>query len=492
MIFAQSTTNGYLSIDGLVYGYNYEPSKKLLQKEKQIKVEGVLDNVAIQVIENGKIVKSTKTKSNGSFLIQVKMNRIYTLEFSKPGYTTISLIVDLKDVPKEAAKKGISFTGAELILNSFQLKNKSEMNFPFGKLYYNTRGNFIDFDATKFLSKRQREYISNPVSLMMGSVQKNKSGGKSKTQVSDAEVDSKDSKNSASIQEGVLVLPKQNTYYDTINKIFSDFKSKAKNNPDKISDFDLKFLEENIKKARMQFEKNKQSAQLPEDSIMINEQEELLNSVELELFSAKKMIALQKNEISTQKKLLLLALSCVLLLSVMIFLIFRFNREKKKTYILLKDKNKKITDSINYASRIQESILPSESEIKKQLPESFVFFKPRDVVSGDFYWLSNIKDKTIIACVDCTGHGVPGAFMSLIGNTLLNEIVNEKEIIDPSLILKRLHTEIVKALHQNSDRVQSKDGMEMSLCVIDNKAKVIEYAGAMNPLYIVKDSVVNI
>lgn len=493
LIFAQSNTNGYLTIDGLVYGYSYEPSKKLLQKEKQIKVEGVLDNVAIQVIENGKVIKSTKTKSNGSFLIQIKTDKLYTLEFSKPGYTSLLLIVDLKDVPKDVVKKGISFTGAELILNSFQLKNKDEMNFPFGKMYYNTRGNFIDFDATKFLSKRQREYISNPVSLMMSSVQKNKSGGKSKTQISDSEVDSKDdSKNTAAIKEGVLVLPKQNSYYDTINKIFSDFKSKAKNNPDKISDFDLKFLEENIKKARMQFEKNKQLAQLPEDSIMINEQEELLNSVELELFSAKKMIALQKSEISTQKNLLLLALSCVILLSAMIFLIFRFNREKKKTYILLKDKNKKITDSINYASRIQESILPSESEIKKQLPESFVFFKPRDVVSGDFYWLSSIKDKTIVACVDCTGHGVPGAFMSLIGNTLLNEIVNEKEIIDPALILKRLHTEIVKALHQNSERVQSKDGMEMSLCVIDNKAKVIEYAGAMNPLYIVKDNVVNV
>ena len=220
LTYSQSTTNGFLSIDGLVYGYNYEPSKKLLQKEKQIKLEGVLDNVTIQVIENGKIVKSTKTKSNGSFLVQVKPDKIYTLEFSKPGYTTISLIVDLKDVPKDVVKKGISFTGAELILNSFQLKNKDEMNFPFGKIYYNTIGNFIDFDATKFLSKRQREYISNPVSLMMGSVQKNKSGNKSKTQVSDSELDSK---NTATIEEGVLVLPKQNAYYDTINKIFSDF-----------------------------------------------------------------------------------------------------------------------------------------------------------------------------------------------------------------------------------------------------------------------------
>lgn len=493
MVLAQSSTSGLITIDGLVYGYSYEPSKKLLQKEKQIKVEGVLENVTIHVLENGKIVKSTKTKSNGLFLIKIKTDKIYTLEFSKPGYTTISLVVDLLTMPKEVAKKGVSFTGAELILNSFQLKNKSEMNFPFGKMFYNTRGNFIDFEPTKFLSKRQREYINNPVSLMMGSVQKNKNRSNSKVQISDSEDALKGNVASVSTNEaGVFALPEQNRYYDTINKLISSFKTKAKNNPDKITDLDLQFLEENIKKARIQYEKDKLSAQSPEDSIMLKKQEEMLNSVELELFSAKKMIELQKSEISTQKKLLLLAISCVLLLSVMMFLIFRFNKEKKKSYLLLKDKNKKITDSINYASRIQESILPSDSEIKKQLPESFVFFKPRDVVSGDFYWLSTIKEKIIIACVDCTGHGVPGAFMSLIGNTLLNEIVNEKEIIDPSLILKQLHIGIVKAMHQNSDRVQSKDGMEMSLCVIDNKAKVIEFAGAMNPLYVVMDNVVNV
>lgn len=493
LVYSQSSTSGIVAIDGLVYGYNYEPSKKLLQKEKQIKVEGVLENVTIDVLENGKIIKSAKTKSNGLFLLQIKTDKVYTLEFSKPGYTPISFIVDLTNVPKEVARKGVSFSGAELILNSFQLKNKSEMDFPFGKMFYNTRGNFIDFEATKFLSKRQREYISNPVSLMMGSVQKNKSGSKGKAPVSENEQAVKEESKKAVVnEEPVLVLPKQNSYYDTINKLFSDFKIKAKNDPDKINDLDLKFLEENIKEARKQFEKNKQSAQSPEDSIMLKQQEEMLISVEIELFSAKKMIALQQSKISAQKKLLLLAISCVLLLSVMIFLIFRFNKVKKRTYLLLKDKNKKITDSINYASRIQESILPSDAEIKKQLPQSFVFFKPRDVVSGDFYWLSAIKDKIIIACVDCTGHGVPGAFMSLIGNTLLNEIVNEKEIIDPSLILKRLHIEIVKALHQNSDRVQNKDGMEMSLCVIDNKANVIEFAGAMNPLYIVTDNVVNV
>ena len=486
--FAQSLTKGFVAIDGLVYGYNYEPSKKLLQKEKQIKVEGILDNVEIRVLDNGKVVKATKTNSNGTFLIKVKTDKIYTLEFLKPGYSSILLTLDFTASPKEIVSKGIAFNGAELILNSFQSKNKSEINSPFGKLFYNTRGNYVDFEATKFLSKKQREYINNPVSLMKRSVQKNKNNKNNSQPVDINALKKEKSKTNNSSPEIVLIQPIKKDYSDTINKMFSDIKAKTQTNIDKISDSDIQFLENNIKEVRAQFEKDKLNVHSAEDSLILKERETILNAIESELTIAKGVIALQKKEISTQKQLLFLAIASVLLLSFLLFLIYRFNKEKKKTYILLKEKNKKITDSINYALRIQESVLPSDSEIKKQLPKSFIYFQPRDTVSGDFYWLSTVKDKIIIACVDCTGHGVPGAFMSLIGNTLLNEIVNEKEIIDPSLILKRLHLEIVKSLHQDSDRVQSKDGMEMSLCVIDTKANVIEYAGAMNPLYVIKNN----
>ncbi len=486
--FAQSLTKGFVVIDGLVYGYNYEPSIKFLQKEKQIKVEGVLDNVEIRVLDNGKVVKVTKTNSNGTFLIKVKTDKIYTLEFLKPGYSSILLTLDFIASPKEIVSKGIAFNGAELILNSFQSKNKSEIHSPFGKLFYNTRGNYVDFEATKFLSKKQREFINNPVSLMKRSVQKNKNNKNNSQTVDINALEKEKSKTNNSSQEIVLIQPIKKDYSDTINKMFSDIKAKTQTDTGKISDSDIQFLEKNIKEARTQYEKDKLNAHSAEDSLILKERETILNAIESELTIAKRVITLQKKEISTQKQLLFLAIASVLLLSLLLFLIYRFNKEKKKTYILLKEKNKKITDSINYALRIQESVLPSDSEIKKQLPKSFIYFQPRDTVSGDFYWLSTVKDKIIIACVDCTGHGVPGAFMSLIGNTLLNEIVNEKEIIDPSLILKRLHLEIVKSLHQDSDRVQSKDGMEMSLCVIDTKANVIEYAGAMNPLYVIKNN----
>ncbi len=148
-----------------------------------------------------------------------------------------------------------------------------------------------------------------------------------------------------------------------------------------------------------------------------------------------------------------------------------------------------IKDSINYAQRIQQAILPVEAKIKDVLPQSFILFKPRDVVSGDFYWFGTVeKNKEvlhIIAAADCTGHGVPGAFMSMIGNTILNEIVVTKEITNPSEILSQLHNGVRTALKQNQNT--SRDGMDICLCCINAAAHEITYAGAFNPLWILRN-----
>ncbi len=154
----------------------------------------------------------------------------------------------------------------------------------------------------------------------------------------------------------------------------------------------------------------------------------------------------------------------------------------------VKRTNEKIIDSITYAQLIQQSILIEESEIQKHLPDSFIFYKPKDIVSGDFYWFSVLNNKIIIAAIDCTGHGVPGAFMSMIGNTLLNQIVNEKQITTPSEILRLLNQGIFTALHQGKEGALSDDGMDVALCCIDYANNRIEYAGAQNPLYIISDN----
>lgn len=179
---------------------------------------------------------------------------------------------------------------------------------------------------------------------------------------------------------------------------------------------------------------------------------------------------------------------------ILAFVILKNLRENKRKSIiiteqkkLVEDKNKDITDSINYAKKIQEALLPPK-ELKYELfPNAFILFQPRDIVSGDFYWFAAKNGKRIITAVDCTGHGVPGAFMSMIGNTFLNEIIMEKGITEPASILSELRHMVIKSLKQDGINAESKDGMDMALIAIDDKHDTLEFAGANNPLWIVRN-----
>lgn len=157
----------------------------------------------------------------------------------------------------------------------------------------------------------------------------------------------------------------------------------------------------------------------------------------------------------------------------------------EKTNAVISKTNCLLTDSISYARYIQEAILPDISHLRATLPQGFIFFRPRDIVSGDFYWFSKHQDSFFIAAVDCTGHGVPGAFMSMIGNTLLNEIVNEKKITSPAAILNELDNGIERILQQHHrDEKSRDDGMDISLCRIDVNQKKLTYALAGHFSYI--------
>ncbi|MBN4049645.1 SpoIIE family protein phosphatase [Bacteroidales bacterium AH-315-N07] len=170
------------------------------------------------------------------------------------------------------------------------------------------------------------------------------------------------------------------------------------------------------------------------------------------------------------------------------------NREKRILEIKvfqrtkeLAQKNQDIMDSIHYAKRIQDAILPDLHFIKKGLPKSFILYKPRDVVSGDFYWFAPKNDHCIIAACDCTGHGVPGAFVSMIGNDLLNQIVIEKGITLPSDILMNLNSGVRFALNQDQEDPSSFDGMDVAMCNINLESKMLQYSGALRPLYLIRN-----
>ena len=183
------------------------------------------------------------------------------------------------------------------------------------------------------------------------------------------------------------------------------------------------------------------------------------------------------------------------------------HKEKEKINeikVEIEIKHREVIDSVNYAKRIQEAILPSLKEISECFADSFVLFKPKNIVSGDFYWFSQKEGKKIIASVDCTGHGVPGAFMSVIGNTLLNQIVNEKGITDPAEILDLLNKGVSHSLHQNQTGSESQDGMDAAVCTFEftdfhkkpisseSEAQLglrLQYAGANRPLYLIKNNI---
>ncbi len=147
-----------------------------------------------------------------------------------------------------------------------------------------------------------------------------------------------------------------------------------------------------------------------------------------------------------------------------------------------------ITDSINYASRIQNAILPLQDHFARAFSDHFILFKPRDIVSGDFYWIAEDKDKLFFTAADCTGHGVPGAFMSMLGIASLNEIFgNENNHLTANRILELLREKIKFSLHQTGKEGENKDGMDMALCIFHKKKNILEYAGAYNPLYLIRD-----
>ena len=197
-------------------------------------------------------------------------------------------------------------------------------------------------------------------------------------------------------------------------------------------------------------------------------------------------------------------LSAFILLSFLNFLLFRYRtkalrrsnkslREKEVTarFVLrqknlLSSRNKNIEDSLKYAERIQKAMFTRESDIAKMFPDSFILQKPKDIVSGDFYWGKQIGDTVFLAAVDCTGHGVPGAFMSLIGLEMFRQIVCTKKIYTPGKILDEMNKSF-DVVFDTTEEMSLRDGMDLTICAMNTKTNMLEFAGAFNPLYVIRN-----
>lgn len=210
-----------------------------------------------------------------------------------------------------------------------------------------------------------------------------------------------------------------------------------------------------------------------------------------------------KNEAESKRKttFIIAVLGVLVLVTGMLFVVYKASKLKQKTNVELEQKNrliehqkelveekqKEIIDSINYARRIQTALLASDKLLSANLPEHFVLFKPKDIVAGDFYWAAPTPEGFLYITADCTGHGVPGAFMSLLNISKLNETINQKNILRPDLIFNDVRTEIINALNPEGSTEESKDGMDAVLCKLDVKNMKLEFTGANNSFYIVRN-----
>jgi len=267
-------------------------------------------------------------------------------------------------------------------------------------------------------------------------------------------------------------------------------------------------------------EVDKQKAVLAKQQEEIQKKENTINEKNAEIKEQDGVIILQLKQIEKQRLVMYFIVIALILVSGIGYVMYVNYRNKKRANIILEEKNrlitkqkeeieiqrdeikkqrdiaemqrdqiayqkKHITDSIEYAKRIQRAILPSLELFSDQI-DHFVLYKPRDIVSGDFYWVDKIDDKQIVITADCTGHGVPGAFMSMLGVSLLNEIIHNKKITQPDMILNTLRDNIVSSLKQLEIKSEVKDGMDMTACVLDYKKHKLEFSGANNPLIMIR------
>jgi serine phosphatase RsbU (regulator of sigma subunit) len=247
-----------------------------------------------------------------------------------------------------------------------------------------------------------------------------------------------------------------------------------------------------VESAKLQLQIDKLNAKTHEDSLALQDRENAIFRAEQQIKEAKDQIEFQQLEIKQKNTMLLFAGSALIFFIVISLVVYKSFRDKKRTNIILErnnleiaNKNKKIIDSIRYAQTIQQAILPIKSNIDKHF-ESFIIFQPKDIVSGDFYWFDHFEfdKKSVFAVVDCTGHGVPGAFMSMIGNRLLIEAVKEKGITNPVSILNEIDIALRAALMQ--DETSNNDGMDICVCTIEylsNQQCKVDFAGAKRPLF---------
>ncbi|WP_017733172.1 PP2C family protein-serine/threonine phosphatase [Nafulsella turpanensis] len=493
-------TNGFV-VEGTIHGYEHNAGQGLFKKNSPTLLQGTLQDAKIKITRNGQLVQQLNTNEIGLFRFRLPFNGLYQVIISKKGYNQNLLIIDTRAFPLSIRKGGFVFTGAEFVLNSFKQGKDSLLNKNLGRLYFNPGKEQFHLAA---VSEEKGGWLfspspssDTPTSLLERAIQKNNAllkeytpltkSSYTRTREEDLAVKSpseekQDSRNKNNKTVSELAEDAPPPHAVTIDKNFNLKPVLSQIDPEGIKE-----QEEAIRREKELLLLTRLKAKTFGDSMEILRRERQIAMAEQEIVNAKLLITAQSAKLSAQKNSLYLMISFLAVSLGLSMLAYINYRQKRKNSLLVESKNRQITDSLNYARRIQQSILLSENILQQHLPESFVFLQPKDIVSGDFYFVAPIGQKYLVAVADCTGHGVPGAFMSLIGHRLLREIVVERQVHDPALVLEQLHLGIIESLNQRKGDEFSQDGMDISVCLIDPEAYTLVFAGAMNPAYLVHD-----
>lgn len=517
--------------------------KGVVMKDKKL-----VTNAKVQVFEGAKFIDSSRTSITGKFKITLKTHKEYILVFTKKGLLKSKILVSTKldknksngittkPVVISLNKKGPQSGTKEEYSNAFAINENGV--FTEKAIRYSDNVSLAEEkvkDKEKELSDKQNEIEEAAKSLNADDAEKLKlrfdqanakidsllllSKQKADLMINTAELKSaeivadaydkipdeiENLNNGTIFTDNKTVLKKVGLKEEEFNKrpdikkhqaTIDEFESKI----NKTKKDSLQYLvsmvsikEETLAAAELKFKLDSVNARSLGDRRELEIRRKTIEKAKKEIQNAKEEIVRQKLEIQNKNLMLTIAIAGSLFFFILFAVVYQNFRLKKKTNARLEaqnkeiaKKNKKIIDSITYAKTIQQAILPIKTRMDKYF-ESFIIFQPKDIVSGDFYWFTHFEETntSIFAVVDCTGHGVPGAFMSMIGNRLLVEVVNESGITEPSDILKNLDKNLRKALMQ--DETFNNDGMDMCICKIkplENGKREICFAGAKRPLF---------
>ena len=499
---------------------------KLLKTPYELLKSKTADNTTVSCVLDGNVVFLNKVKSDGEFKFELLYGKQYKIELLKEGYCLSTIIVDTRNVPKTLKKKGLKIeTEVDVIKKE---EGVSEFDFPMVKILFdNTTLTFkedeehslfvfselekarIELKNNKALAKEVNRLSEEAKKQLYKDIEAEKALANKEVEqiLARARVKADSIVETSKEVQGNTTVPLLN--YSVTNPIEPDSNAVQSSNMILPSEMEMaenaelgdkKSQVENAKKM-LEFAKLRATTKM--DSLLIIERESKILAAENEILlteqklkDAEQTLMLQSTKAKEDKmfrNILMTGIGLMLLLAFILFAGIRRKKKDNETILLQKlaveEQHKEITDSINYAQKIQTALLTTEAEWGKISNENFVFFKPRDVVSGDFFWAHHDEENNVsIWCVsDCTGHGVPGAFMSMLGIGFLNEIILENKLLEPDLILNELRSKIINALGQNNDVSQQKDGMDIALCVWDKNKNTLEYAGANNSLYILRN-----